>query len=428
MKTEARIQSTIELIDIILSTPSVPADSIVNTYFRERRFIGSGDRRFVSEFTYQILRQFPKLQWFWPDINARKAALIYLTINEKESLKKIEQIFSGDQFSPSPLTHEEKEYLKNINHLPQPPKWAALSVSEWLFPYFEKSLNTDLDRELNALNEQAPLDLRVNTFKQTRQAVLKQLTQEGLDPKPTALSPVGIRLSQRLPLPSHPLWKDGTLEVQDEGSQLIALLCNAKPGMAILDYCAGAGGKSLVLAETMQNKGRLVLSDIHSWRLKRAKERLKRAGIHNHEVRLIEEKEWFKRQEGRFDCVLVDAPCSGTGTWRRNPDMKIRFSKKDLDELIDKQQEILNAASKLVKSGGLLIYSTCSLLREENHEQIEKFAQQKTSFNLVPIQEVWQNSIKNCPCPTKESMLQLTPAVHQTDGFFIAVLRYDNLG
>ncbi len=424
MKTEARIQSTIELINEILSTPSVPADSLISTYFKNRRFIGGGDRRFITEFTYQIIRHYPKLQWFWPNLTGRKAILTYLRINAKETPTQIAALFTGEKFCPDPLTEGEQKYLASLTHTLKLPPWVELCVPEWIFPYFERLFGDYSHKELSALNEQAPLDLRVNTLKSTRDVVLKQLTAEGLDPKPTTLSPLGIRFSKRILFPTHPLWQDGTLEVQDEGSQLIALLCNAKPGMAILDYCAGAGGKSLVLAETMKNKGRLVLSDIHGWRLKRAKERLKRAGIHNHEVRHIEdERDWFKGQENRFDCVLVDAPCSGTGTWRRNPDMKIRFKEKDLKELIVKQQEILNAASKFVRPGGFLIYATCSLLREENHQQINQFIEQKPIFSLVPIQEVWQNSIIDCPCPTTDSMLQLTPASHQTDGFFVAVLK-----
>ncbi len=423
MRTAARIQSTIELLHEIISITTTPANDICHTYFDKRRFIGSGDRRFIADMTYQIIRYYPKLQWFWPNLDARQAVLTYLAIKAKATPKQIEELFTGDRFDPAPLTNEEKAHLKKLPSLTDLPKWAELSVPEWLFPYFEKSLGHHVYNELFMLEQQAPMDIRVNTLKKTREEALKLLNKEDLGAKPTTFSPVGIRLEKRMPLQKLSLWKDGTLEIQDEGSQLIALLCNAKPGMAILDYCAGAGGKSLVLAETMQNKGRLVLSDIHSWRLKRAKERLKRAGVHNHEVRLISEKEWFKRQEFRFDCVLVDAPCSGTGTWRRNPDMKIRFKPQDLNELINKQQEILNAASKLVKSGGFLIYSTCSLLREENHEQIDNFLNQNTSFTLMPIQEVWNHSIIDSPCPTTENMLQLTSSAHQTDGFFVAVLK-----
>lgn len=421
MKISARIQSTIDLLDIILGSPEVPADKIMVSFFRERRFIGGGDRRAIAELTYSVLRNYFKLNWFHKTDSARLLVIVYLKAIEKKSLISLESLFVNEIFCPSPLTSAEIKILNTLKPEESVPIWAAYNVPEDIIPYLKESFPNTFKDELLALNQQAPFDLRVNVLKNTTTAVLKQLERDEIEAKPTPFSPIGIRLEKRRPLPDYPLWKDGSIEVQDEGSQVIALLCKAEPGMSVLDYCAGAGGKSLAIAGAMQNKGRLVLSDILEWRLKRAQERLKRAGVHNYECRLVTDKSWFKRQEIRFDRVLVDAPCSGTGTWRRNPDLKMKFTEQDLLELVQKQQEILNKASKFVKPKGLLIYATCSLLQIENHQQIKNFLNNNPDFELVPIGTIWKETISSS-CPTQEDMLQLSTFLHQTDGFFVSVM------
>ena len=422
MKIPARIQSVIDLVDFILRAPEVPADKIMTSFFRERRFIGGGDRRAISELTYAVLRNYFKISWFFKTDSARCMILIYLKAIQNESLKYIESLFSGATFCPAPLTSSERKILNALSADSPLPLWAEYNVPEDIIPYLKQSFPNSFKDELLAIDKQAPFDLRVNVLRNTQKAVLKQLETDHIEAAPTPLSPIGIRLTKRRPLPDYPLWQDGSIEVQDEGSQLIALLCKAEPGMSVLDYCAGAGGKSLAIAGSMKNKGHLVLSDILEWRLKRAQERLKRAGIHNYECRLVTDKNWFKRQEKRFDRVLVDAPCSGTGTWRRNPDLKMKFTEQGLFELIQKQQEILGNASRFVKPNGWLIYATCSLLSVENHEQIKTFLKNHLDFDLIPIEQVWEN-ISNCPCPTKEPMLQLSTFSQQTDGFFVSILK-----
>jgi 16S rRNA (cytosine967-C5)-methyltransferase len=299
-----------------------------------------------------------------------------------------------------------------------------LNIPAWTIPYLEKTLGSQLEEAVHALNQPAPLDLRVNTLKTTREAVLMQLQAEGFEATPTPWSPMGIRLIERRPLSGHDLWKQGDIEVQDEGSQLLALLADAKSGMAVVDFCAGAGGKTLAMAATMQNRGRIVATDVAGWRLDRSRERLRRAGVNNVEFRGLEEEatiKWLKRQAGRFDRVLVDAPCSGSGTWRRNPDLKRRFCQQDLEELVVKQQQILERAAPLVKEGGRLIYATCSLFFEENTSQVKKFLEAHCDFRLLPIGEIW-TSLFGTPCPMAGDTLQLTPHLHGVDGFFIAVL------
>lgn len=232
-----------------------------------------------------------------------------------------------------------------------------------------------------------------------------------------------MRVEGRPALGALPAFRDGIVEIQDEGSQLVALLADAKPGQWVIDYCAGAGGKTLALAADMANKGRLIASDISVQRLERAVTRLRRAGVHNVERRALggENASWFKRQAGKFDRVLVDAPCSGTGTWRRNPDMKWRIGPDDVAELTQKQREILGNAAKLVKPGGRLIYATCSLLPDENEASVDAFLADHPDFEVVPVTAIWAEKVAT-PCPAPGPYLRLTPHRHGTDGFFTAVL------
>jgi 16S rRNA (cytosine967-C5)-methyltransferase len=229
-----------------------------------------------------------------------------------------------------------------------------------------------------------------------------------------------------VPLSTLAAFKDGLVEVQDEGSQLAALLLGARPGMRVVDFCAGAGGKTLALAATMKNRGKLVACDTAGWRLERSGQRLRRAGASNVERRALtsERDPWVKRHAKSFDRVLVDAPCLGIGSWRRNPDAKWRATPNDLAELQVRQHDILASAARLVKPGGRLVYVTCSLLREENEAQAERFLDETADFALIPIARAWEETI-GTPCPAPGPIggdyLRLTPAQHNTDGFFVAM-------
>ena len=210
----------------------------------------------------------------------------------------------------------------------------------------------------------------------------------------------------------------GDMEPQDEGSQIIAMMVDARPGMRVLDYCAGAGGKTLSLAMHMENKGTLIASDISKVRLERSAERLKRLGIHNCTT-LMADGKWRKKHSAQFDRVLVDAPCSGSGTWRRNPDLMLRTDETDIEELVEKQRSILSEVAPLVKPGGRLIYATCSLIHDENDDQINWFLEQHPDFRLIPLTRIWELST---PAPSEEDMWHLTTSQHHTDGFFMACL------
>ena len=266
----------------------------------------------------------------------------------------------------------------------------------------------------------APLDLRANLLRATRDEARAALLAEGLDAAPTPLSPWGLRIEGRRAVTAGAAFQTGLVEIQDEGSQLVAAVVGAGPEMRVVDWCAGAGGKTLALAMLMRGRGQLVACDVSASRLEGAVRRLRRAGVQNAERHLTAPGDkWLKRRAGTFDRVLVDAPCTGTGTWRRNPDARGRLREQDLAELVPKQAAILDDAARLARPGGRLIYATCSLLPEENEAQVAAFLQRNPAYRVLPLDQVWT---LDGPTPCAGPYLSLTPLRHGTDGFFAAVL------
>jgi 16S rRNA (cytosine967-C5)-methyltransferase len=377
---------------------SRPADAVASDYFRARRFIGSGDRRAVSDRVWRVIRTHRRLSWWLADRATPRLLAVASLLLEGGSLAD----FSGGRFAPAPLMPSEQAAVRRLegrrlDH-PSMPDAVRLEVPDWLAGRIPAA-------DLRALLEPAPLDLRVNLLKATREEARAALAAEGLDATPTPLSPWGLRLEGRRQVTTGPAFRAGLVEIQDEGSQLVAALVDARPGMRVADLCAGAGGKTLALAMTMQNRGQLVACDVAAARLDGAVRRLRRAGVHNVERHLLEPGDkWIKRRAQTFDRVLVDAPCTGTGTWRRNPDARLRLTETDLAELLPKQAAILDQAASLVRTRGRLVYATCSLLPEENEAQVTAFLARHPSFVLA------------------DDFLSLSPARHGTDGFFAAVL------
>lgn len=432
MQAPAQIQAAIDACQLILDQRKVPADKLLNTYFRERRYIGSKDKRAIATHVYTALRLIPRYVRI-TEGNARLLMLMVLRDEENLSVSDLREIFSGDAYSPQKLTKFEMCRLEENNEFTDAEK---LAVPDELHSHFLDSMSLESYEKLaTAYLAEGTFDLRVNTIKSTREAVLAVLTGEGYEVSPTPLSPIGIRFAKRQSLEGHPLLKEGIIEVQDEGSQLIALSCEATSKMAVLDYCAGAGGKTLALASTMQNKGQLFACDIHEWRLKRARERIKRADIHNVRCQLADDSKFLKRHNSFFDRVLVDAPCSGTGTWRRNPDMKFKTTAVDIEELQTLQRSILTKVAPMVKPGGWLIYATCSVLKAENHDQISWFLENHPEFTLAMNAQTTEaaspsfythiktkTELSNDAVLDNTLGLQLLPHIHKTDGFFISVL------
>ena len=408
-----------------------PADDVAADYFRRRRYIGAKDRGHIAGHVYTVLRHRSALDWWIAkhpvDIGPKSRVLTALVLAENWRPEVVAACCDGDRFRPAPLTEAEDRLLRGLTtrtlRHPEMPRAVASDLPDWLEPYLERVFGKGLEREMAALNASASIDLRVNLLKADRETARRALTAEGVAAEPTPWSPVGLRLVERVPLGGLSAFREGLVEVQDEGSQITALLADARPRMRVVDFCAGAGGKTLALAAGMANRGKLVACDVSAHRLERAVRRLRRAGVGNAERRVLtsERDKWIKRHAGGFDRVLIDAPCLGTGTWRRNPGDKWRVTPEDLASLIVRQQEILRNAARLVRPGGRLVYATCSVLREEDEAQAEAFLVAEPEFSVVPAARVWNETIGGLS-PGGERYLRLTPARHGTDGFFVAIL------
>ena len=427
MTPAARVAAAIELVAAIDHTPRKPADAVANAFFRERRYIGSGDRRAISERAWSVIRSRRRLTWWLQRTEARISPRMLVAASlmlEGWTGEGLIQTFAGGQYAPDKLSPAEKPILKalegrTLNH-PAMPTGVRVEAPDWIVPLLEARFGDALDAEMAAMDLPAPLDLRVNLLNSDRAAAQAALAEVNVPAEPTALSPWGLRVMSRQPIVALKPFQDGVVEIQDEGSQLIAAVVDARPEMRVADWCAGAGGKTLALAMSMQNRGHIVASDVSAHRLEAAVKRLRRAGVHNVEQHMPEAGDkWIKRRAGTFDRVLVDAPCTGTGTWRRNPDARQRLTERDLSELVAKQAMILDQASRLVRKSGRLIYATCSLLREENEAQVETFLAAHPDFTVRPLAEAWA---LDAPLPCPGPYLSLTPLSHGTDGFFAAVL------
>ncbi|MBR0559730.1 RsmB/NOP family class I SAM-dependent RNA methyltransferase [Neokomagataea anthophila] len=427
MTPAARLSGAIDLLCAIQNAPRRPADATANAFFRERRYIGGGDRRAISAIVWDVLRSWRRLHWHFSDlsgaISPRLLSAASLLLGG-ESMDNVRALFGTDRYAPSPLTSREDIALKKLEgrslSSPKQPRAVRLEYPDWIEPILLETFGDRLEAEMLALLEAPTLDLRVNLLKGTREAAIKALRNESLKAEPTALSPWGMRLDGRQPVTAAQAFRDGLVEIQDEGSQLVVLAADAKSEHRVLDYCAGAGGKTLALAMTMDNRGHIVACDVHEKRLEGAVKRLRRAGVHNVERHLlISGDKWAKRRAGSFDRVLVDAPCSGTGTWRRNPDARLRLTQTDIEELLVKQAEILDRAASLVKPGGRMIYATCSLLAQENAVQIAAFLKRRTDYRLLTGEEMPETLPEKL---RQRGSFALTPHQDGTDGFFACVM------
>lgn len=420
MKDAARLESVLEIL-AFHGASKKPLDQISHGYFKTRRYIGSKDRQAISAYVYGVMRHRASCDWWalerglsplltGPVEAARIRLLAYLWIFEKVKRETFGILFSGEQYAPQRLSDKECSIFADLPKLETQSPWVEGEFPEWLYPFLKRRFGDSLKEEMRAFLKQAPLDLRVNTLKATREEAQQNLERTGLTVTLTPFSPWGLRCEGRENITQTKAFQDGLVEVQDEGSQLIVNLMEVSSGQSVLDLCAGAGGKTLALAALLENKGRVVATDTAEWRLKRTKERLKRAGAFNAEMRVLSgfHDKWLKRQKERFDRILIDAPCSGSGTWRRNPDQKWNITEQDIRELSTIQRELLETAAPLVKRGGYIVYATCSLLWEENQDVATAFLENNPNFTLVP-------------CGLEgDSFLSLSPLQNGTDGFFAA--------
>lgn len=403
MQTGARYQAVLELISEIFQDRK-PADGIIDNYLKARKYIGSKDRRFIADTVWYIIRNRMKLEFDAGSKEYRKILLTYL----KNKGEKIDDVFDGGQYSPATLSDDERDWLKKDNEEVYPP-YVEAETPEWLYQKVQDV------RLLKSLNETASADFRINV--KNRETVIDKLKAEGFNVYPTAYSPLGIRSDERIPLGNCIAYKEGEIEVQDEASQLAAILADVKPEHKIIDYCCGAGGKSLAMAYLMGNKGHIFAHDIEKKRLMAIKPRIERLGVKN-----IELMDFVATSDKDFDRFIVDAPCSGTGTWRRSPDAKFRLNQNMVDKLNQIQFDLLGKAFEKTKAGGRIIYITCSILNEENEEIVAAFLQSNPNVRLVNIKNLWESKLA-APYPYhSEKYLRLSPLTTGTDGFFVAVL------
>ena len=390
-----------------------PADGTLSRYFRDHPKLGSRERGVVAEAVYGLLRNKAIYTSFAESGNGptmRRMTLLGLV--DAVSIESL-----------GGLSDEETEWLKRvaeINRDLMPPLMRS-NLPQWLFDKLVARDGEAATLELaHAMNQPAPLDLRVNSLKANREEVVTTLAEAPILCVPTPYAPLGLRVIKKPTLQNLPLFKSGAIEVQDEGSQLLAQIVGAKRGEMVVDFCAGAGGKTLALGATMRNTGRLYAFDVSEKRLAKLKPRMARSGLSNiHPVLIAHENDGkVKRLAGKIDRVLVDAPCSGLGTLRRNPDVKWRQTPEAIAEMNTKQIAILSSAARLVKSGGRLVYGTCSLLDEENEAIAAQFLASHEDFSLVPMKDVLA---EQKIALEMGDYLKLLPHKHQTDGFFAAV-------
>jgi 16S rRNA (cytosine967-C5)-methyltransferase len=415
MHPTALLDLATELLRTVLKFDQ-PADGVVSAFFREHRALGSRERHALAESAYAVLRQ--------------RLLFAHLAQSGSGPLERRLAILAwhgNAAFLRGALAPHEQTWLAQVEQIDRAalPDKLRHNLPDWLANLLQAALGDEFWPLVQALAETAPLDLRVNLLKAKRDEVQRALTEAGIAAEPTPYSPWGLRVPGRPALNELALFTGGSIEVQDEGSQLLALITDAKRGEMVVDFCAGAGGKTLALGAAMRNTGRLYAFDTSGHRLDALKPRLARSGLSNvHPAQLAHERDdRIKRLAGKIDRVLVDAPCSGLGTLRRHPDLKWRQSPKLVAEMQARQTAILTGAARLLKPGGRLVYATCSLLAAENEEVADAFsAAHGADFTVLPAQQALEAAhVTQAATLVTGPYLRLWPHRHRTDGFFAAV-------
>ncbi len=358
------------------------ADKVIERLLKANRKWGSQDRAVVSEIFYNIIRWRKRLEYYMGEgvkpNNIYKLMLAYL-LWSKTNYKKFEE-FDGIKIS---------DILTKLKKGTVPTKAIEHSIPDWLAETLEKELGKNWEKEMNSLNEQAPTILRTNRLKTTPKHLISELKEENVESFEIRGFEDAIQLQEKKNVFLTSAFKEGFFEVQDAASQKIGEFLDVKPGMRVVDACAGAGGKTLHIAAKMENKGQIIALDIHAWKLAELKRRAKRAGAHNIEIREITDNKVIKRLHEKADRVLIDAPCSGLGVLKRNPDAKWKIDQDFIDRIKTEQQQILQDYAKMVKKGGKLVYATCSILPSENNEQVEKFLENNADFKLIKQESIF---------------------------------------
>ncbi len=393
---------------------SMPADHVLSLYFKKHPKLGSNERGVIAEAVFAFLRN----RLFFNN---------YAESGEGPLIRRLALLGlakSGQTKALASVSESEKLWLKRMETIDRTrlsPQMQA-DLPQWLYEKLVRQYGQKETLELaKALNEPAPLDLRINTLKIKPEEARAKLTEKRIESVPTPYAPLGLRMEKKVALQNLPVFQEGAIEVQDEGSQLLSQITGAKRGEMVVDFCAGAGGKTLALGVLMRNTGRLYAFDVSAKRLSKMKPRLARSGLSNvHPIHIAHERDArIKRLAGKADRVLVDAPCSGLGTLRRNPEIKWRQTEEGIAQLTEKQKMILESACRLVKPKGRLVYATCSLLEEENEAVVQDFLLTHPQFTLLPMHAILAEQKIHLEMG---DYLKLLPHRHQTDGFFAAVM------
>jgi 16S rRNA (cytosine967-C5)-methyltransferase len=430
MTPAARLAAAIDILHALDAT-SQPADRYLVEWGRRHRFAGAKDRAAIAERVFCLLRRRGEFAWAAGRDDPRALALAALICAEGLAPADAAALFGAGPHAPAPLDAEEQALPERIAAAcaarARAPLWAQASVPEWLAGRIEARFGADAAAELMAFLDRAPLDLRVNTLRSDRARAQKALMAAGVETIPCPLSPIGLRVVGRERVSESAPFARGLVEVQDEGSQIAALLADARPGQQVLDLCAGAGGKTLALAARMENHGQIYACDSDARRLGRLPERVQRAGVRNVQIRRLpsdaaEQAPALAPLAARMDRVVVDAPCSGSGAWRRRPETKWRLTPERLAAFAAVQDDLLERAAALLRPDGRLVYITCSIVEEENEARIAALRARRPELDPVPVAGLWAE-ILGPPPPwvTGESLL-LTPRRSGTDGFFVAIL------
>ncbi|HVW93251.1 MAG TPA: RsmB/NOP family class I SAM-dependent RNA methyltransferase [Devosia sp.] len=425
MRLAGRLAAAIEVLAEI-ETRHRPVSEALKSWGLNNRFAGAGDRAAIGNLVYDALRRRASHAWRMGSDSPRALVLSVAVHDWGETPETLAAAFGGDAHAPAALTADEIGRLAEASPADAPQHIVA-NVPEWTVSRLEQSFGDDWVAEGEAMAGRPPLDLRVNTLRSSRDRVMKGLAR--FSPEPTAISPVGVRFpagarDARTPnIQSDEGYLKGWFEVQDQGSQIVSLLAGAAPGEQVLDLCAGAGGKTLAMAAAMNNKGQIFAYDSERPRLAPIYERLKRNGVRNAQVRAPEPGA-LEDLAGRMDRVLIDAPCTGSGTWRRRPDAKWKLGLDQLAQRTVDQRTVLAEGSRFVKPGGHLVYITCSILADENEKQVAAFLAGHPDFAPTDMAAAWQQHFPEIDAPRKAGHgLLLTPRSTDTDGFFIAMLQ-----
>lgn len=426
MRLGGRLQGAIEVLEDIEANNRAAADAL-RDWGKAHRFAGAGDRAVIGNIVYDALRRKASIGWRMNSNTAQALAFGALMQDGEMSAEEIAAALDGDKFAPAPLGQDLLAAWQSRD-LSDAPDHVRADIAPWCEAGLKEQFGDDWVAQAAALATRPPVDLRVNSLKTTPQELVEALSASGAQISP--LLEQALRIAPLKALGRHPnlqndtSFADGWFEVQDTGSQIAALMTGAKPGNQVLDYCAGAGGKTLALAAMMQNKGQIHAFDLERARLAPMNERLQRAGVRNAQV--YNKIEGLAQLEGLMDIVLVDAPCTGAGTWRRRPDAKWRLTPQQLETREADQREVLEAGKKYVKEGGRLVYVTCSLLASENHQQIAAFLQRNPEYSTVDARTLWDEVVKpdgeHKPVFPQYGAI-LSPLSTDTDGFYIAVLQ-----